>query len=339
MGEASSVSRLDPSALMQLATAYWGSQVLLTANRVGLFAALGAETLEAGAIAAAIGTAERPMRLLLQACAGLGLVDKTEVGFRNSALSDQFLVPGKPTFLGDALRYSDDLYETWGKLETSLREDRPALNTELYLGRDPAQTRHFVYGMHNRALAIGQALASVIDLTGRKRLLDVGGGPGTYSTLLAQRNPDLFCTVLDLPDVVAVADEIIGSMGVADRVRTRAADYNTAPFPGGNDVVLISGVLHRETPEVCGDLIRRANAALESGGLLIVSDVLTDETGVAPPFATLFGLNMMLTAPHGGVHRDVDVAAWMESAQFADVGTIRFPPPMPHRAVVGIRRP
>ena len=45
------------------------------------------------------------------------------------------------------------------------------------------------------------------------------------------------------------------------------------------------------------------------GGLLIVSDVFSDEGGCRAPFAALFGLNMALTAPDGTVHADADVTA------------------------------
>jgi len=164
----------------------------------------------------------------------------------------------------------------------------------------------------------------------------VGGGPGTYSALFVARHPGLRSVVLDLPDVVAIAAEIIGEMGVSDRVETLGGSYFDTPFPVGQDVVLISGVFHRETPDTCRDLIRRGREALVPGGLLVVSDVMTDASGVAPPFATLFGLNMLLTAPHGGVHRDADVAEWIRAAGLSDVQVKPFPPPMPHRVVTGL---
>ena len=327
----------NPAPIMQLSTAYWGAQVLLTANRIGLFQVLSSGPMEPATAAAALGTAERPTDLLLRACVGLGLLEATAEGYRNTPAAETFLVPGKATYLGDALRYSDDLYATWGRLEHSLRKDAPALPAEVYLGRDPAQTRHFVRGMHNRALAVGRALVGLVDLAGRRRMLDVGGGPGTYSALFAARDPQLRSVVLDLPDVVAIAEEILTEMGAAGQVRTLGGSYYETPFPGGQDVVLISGVFHRETAETCRDLIRRGRDALVPGGLLVVSDVMTDASGVSPPFATLFGLNMLLTAPHGGVHRDADVAAWMGEAGLEGIHTRPFPPPMPHRVVLGLR--
>jgi len=327
----------DPAPLMQLSTAYWNAQTLLTANRMRLFELLSEAPMSPDAIAEKLNTAARHTRLFLQACVALELLIEDNGDFRNSALSDTYLVPGKPTYLGDAFRYSDDLYETWGKLQQSLEEGAPPMQAESYLGKDRQRTRNFVYGMHNRALGIGQALVEIIDLSGRSQMLDIGGGPGTYSALLTARFPGLHSRVLELPDVAEIAGEIISSMDADDRVSMLPGDYTKTPFPQGNDVVLISGVFHRESVETCRDLVCRAAAALVSGGLLIVSDVFTDAGGATPPFAALFGLNMMLTAADGGVHADRDVADWMEKAGLQQIKTHHFPRPMPHRLVQGVK--
>lgn len=332
---AQSGSHPDPRPIMALSTAYWSSQALLTANRIGLFAVLAEGPLSAAAVSEHLGTAPRNTDLFLRACVGLGLVEQDSGGYRNAPSAQTFLVPGQPSYLGDALRYSDDLYGAWGRLESTLRTGQPALAAESYLGRDEHQTRHFVRGMHNRALAIGRGLLSLVDLTGCERLLDLGGGPGTYSALLAQRYPGLHATVLDLPDVVAIAREIVAEMGVGERVATLPGDYKETEFPGGQDAVLVSGVFHRETEAMCRSLIERASATLRPGGVLLVGDVFTDGGGVLPPFATLFGVNMMLTAQDGGVHCAHDVAAWMSDAGLAAITVKPFPEPMPHRLVEG----
>ena len=327
----------DPSPIMQLSTGYWASQTLLTANRLGLFELLARESRSGAQVAKALGTDERATGLFLNACTALGLLERTGDAYAVSPLAAAFLVPGRPGFLGNALRYSDNLYSTWGRLEASLHSGKPALSPQSYLGDDPARTRDFVYGMHDRALATGTALVGLVDLGDRRRMLDIGGGPGTYAALFARLYPGLRATVVDLPHVVAIASEIIESMGANDAVTTHAGDYLTCELPDGQDVVLISGVFHRETEATCRSLIERALAALVSGGMLIVSDVFADAGGASPPFATLFGLNMLLTAQDGGVHADVDVAAWMEQAACARTERNAFPPPMPHRIVTGFK--
>lgn len=327
-----------PAPLMQLATGYWSSQAFLTANRIGLFTLLGEDGHSLEGVAGALRIRPRPARLLLNACVALGLVEETAGVFRNSPLSRAYLLPGGAGYMGNAVRYSDDMYSAWGQLEQALREDAPARKPDSYLGGDPEQTRHFVYGMHDRALGIANALAAMVDLSGCRRLLDVGGGPGTYAGLLSRRFPQLRAQVLDLAPVVALAGEILAAMGVADRVTTVPGDYHRTPFPAGMDAVLISGVFHREGESACRKLIGRAVDSLTAGGQLLVSDVFTDAGGTGPAFATLFGLNMLLSAPDGGVHADADVASWMEAAGLERVTVRPFPPPMPHRLVTG-RKP
>ena len=322
---------------MRLSTAYWESQTLLTANRLRLFDALADGARTADAVAADLGLDARSTGLLLRACVGLGFLVDTDRGFENTPTAATFLVSRSPAFMGNVIRYSDQLYGTWARLEDAVRTGRPALPAETYLGDDPSRTRAFVMAMHERAMGIARALVPLLDLSGRRALLDVGGGPGTYSVLLTERFPGLTAEVLELPGVAAVARELVAGAGASDRVVLRDGDYHTADFGTGKDVVLMSGMFHRETAATCQGLIQRASACLDRGGVLIVSDVFTDAGGTQPAFAALFGLNMMLTAPDGGVHADAEVQAWMASAGFVDLRTSALPPPMPHRVVRGVK--
>ncbi|NIR07513.1 MAG: SAM-dependent methyltransferase, partial [Candidatus Aminicenantes bacterium] len=79
-----------------------------------------------------------------------------------------------------------------------------------------------------------------IDLSGRKKLLDVGGGPGTYSIAACRRFPKLKAVVFDLPETIAIANEVIAGEGMQDRVTTRAGNWETDTFGKDNDVVLFS---------------------------------------------------------------------------------------------------
>lgn len=327
----------DPSKIIALSTAYWGSQALLTANRLGVFDVLASGPLSADALAEQLDLDKRMLSLFMNACVGLGLCEKIDEQYRNARVSDVFLTSGSPASMRNSMSFMDDLYATWGDLEKALRTGEPAKAAITYLGSDEEQTRHFVYSMHDRAMAIGQALPQVLDLTGRRRMLDVGGGPGTFSALLTQRYDGLRSDVLELDGVANIAEEILDELGVGNRVKMVRGDYHTSSFGSGYDVVLMSGMFHRETADACRRLIGKAQDCLEPGGILVVNDVFTDEDGAHPEFSALFGITMMLTAADGGVHADADVAAWMSAAGFVDTERRPFPPPMPHRVVTGIR--
>ena len=117
----------DPSAIIRLSTAYWDSQTLLTANRIRLFDALADGPRSPAEVAAALQLDARATALLLRACAGLGLLLEEGGRFANTPTAATFLVSRSPAFMGNVLRYSDQLYSTWGGLEQSLRTGQPAL--------------------------------------------------------------------------------------------------------------------------------------------------------------------------------------------------------------------
>ncbi len=303
----------DPSSIVRLSTAYWESQTLLTANRLRLFDALADGARSADEVAAALQLDPRSTALLLRACVGLGFLKQAAGRFENTPVAATFLVSRSPAFMGNVIRYSDQLYATWGKLEDALRTGKPALPAEAYLGDDPARTRGFVMAMHERAQGIARALVPILDLQGRKTMLDVGGGPGTYSVLLTERFPGLCSEVLELPGVAAVARELVAAAGASARVTLRDGDYHVSDFGSGKDVVLMSGMFHRESAQTCRNLIERAAACLNPGGLLVVSDVFTDEGGAQPTFAAMFevrqaasglpGLKVLRPSPDRSNHR------------------------------------
>ena len=98
-------------------------------------------------------------------------------------------------------------------------------------------------------------------------MLDVGGGPGTYSALLTERFPGLTSDVLELEGVARIAREILRDMGASDRVTMLDGDYHVSDFGSGYDVVLMSGMFHRETADNCRALIKRARRLPRARGL------------------------------------------------------------------------
>jgi SAM-dependent methyltransferase len=316
---------------MDLASAFYGSSILFTASDLGIFSCLaGREQATSEEIAAALSLDQHGARLLLDGCVALGLLAKEGFLYRNTPDSAMFLVPGSPGDLSQAIRYNRDVYAAWGHLSELARTGKPVERPQMHLGEDQSRTRTFVLSMHGRALGIGRAVIPSLNLKGRKRLLDIGGGPGTYSAFIAQSNPEITCSVMDLPAVAAIASELLVQQGISNRVKTIPGDYHTALFPGGNDVVIIFGVLHQESAESVQDILRRAYSALEPGGVIYIMDMMTDRTRAHPAFSALFAVNMALTAEHGWVFSDEELKLWLENAGFMDFAVRPLAPPMPH---------
>lgn len=326
-----SATHLDPSGVMRMASAFYNSGALFAAIDLGLFGKLAQlESADAATLASNLQVNERGLRILLDACVALNLLEKNGGSYRNAPESARFLVPGLPGDLTAAIGYNRDIYGAWGRLADLVRTGRPVERPELHLGQDPDRTRRFVMAMHCRALSIGRAVLPGLDLSGRTQLLDVGGGPGTYSVMLAQRHPELRCTVLDLPAIVAIASELIRETLPGDRVKVLPGSYHETPFPAGNDVVLFFGMLHQESAESICDLMKKAYESLRPGGTVYVLDMMTDASRTQPVFSALFAVTMALTTESGWVFSSDDLRQWMEQAGFSGFKVQPAGASMPH---------
>ncbi len=328
----------NPAPLIQIATAYWGSAALIAAVRLGVFTALAEGRHTADDLAARLKSDPAATDALATALTAMGLLSKADGGYSNTPLADAWLVEGRPGFLGPALQYNGDNYPLWGDLDAVVREGRAHAAPDAYLGDDSARTRNFVYGMHHRALGVGRAVAGLIDLSGRSRLADVGGGPGTYSALLTERFPGLKAEVLDLPGVVQFSQQIVGSMGAAERVSCTGFDYYRDDLPGTYDCALISGVLHREQPDGVRQILAKTVAALEPGGVLYISDVMLDDDRAGPVFGAMFALNMRVMAHDGRCHSVAEQSAWLAELGCETVGSNRLPPPINYTVIRAEKR-
>jgi hypothetical protein len=323
---------------MRLALAYRSSMLLFAAADLDLFTAIagGARTLPA--LADYCGAAREPLRLLLEACVAEGLLVASGGAYENTPIADAFLVKGRPAFIAHGLKYAEHLYQPWGRLADLVRSGEPVIEPESILGDDKVKTRAFVLAMHERARGMSAVLPHGVDFAGRRRLLDVGGGPGTYSIALVQQIPGLRSTVLDLPGVLEITREIVDANHCGDRVELMPGNYLTSSFGHGYDAVLMSGMMHRESGDTCRRLLRKAFDALDPGGLVVVSDVFFDtDRKDTPPFAVYFALNMMLTSKDGSAHAKTEMVRWTTDAGFRDVAVRELPPPNPHSLVVGTR--
>ena len=323
---------------MRLALAYRSSMVLFAATELDIFTRLHEAPKGAEEVAAAAGVQAEPLRLLLEACVAEGMLSREGDQYSNVPATDVFLVRGQPTYGGHGLKYAEDLYPVWGSLASLVRSGRPAIDPDSILGDDKEKTRAFVLAMHERARGMHAVLPHGADFSGRTQLLDIGGGPGTYSIALVQATRGLRSTILDLPGVLEVTREIVEQHGCSDRITLRPGNYLTSDFGSGYDAVLLSGMMHRETSDTCRLLLRKSFEALESAGMVVVSDVFFDnDRKDSPPFAIYFALNMMLTSEHGSAHAKTEMARWMSEAGFRDVEVREVPPPNPHSLVLGTK--
>ena len=312
------------------------ARVLMTANRLDVFSVLGDRYLSVRETAQACGTHPRSTRLLLNACVALGYLRKRGGRYGNSPEALELLVRGRPAYMGDAIGHAEHLYLAWSQLTEAVRTNR-RVTPPPAASDTPRVHRDFILAMHTRALRSGEALAETLDLTGRKQLFDAGGGPGTYSIFLIRRHPGLRAIVFDLPPTIEIAREVIAAAGLGDRISLRAGDYYRDDFGQGNDVVLLSAVLHSMAPRKCRLLLRKSYDSLVSGGIVAVHEGLIDPGGTSPVWAALFSLNMLVNTGEGRSYSGREIAAWMREAGFVETVVRPVPPPANTGLVIGTK--
>ncbi|MCH8527493.1 MAG: acetylserotonin O-methyltransferase [Kiritimatiellae bacterium] len=305
-----------PPDLTELASRYWESAALNAAVALGVFPILAEAPAAAEALSNRLNTAPQHNEALLDGLCGLGVLIKTDGQYAIPDALKPLLDPASPDCLLGALAFNADLFQLWAKLPECIQSGRPVLPANPHLGGDPARTRRFVEGMHSRAGIMARGLLPALIPAPRSRILDVGGGPGTFSVKLLERDPTLTATVLDLPPVVQAAADIHAGNPVLERLTFLGGDYHTADLPADQDLVLYCGALHQEPDDALPALFQRMKAALKPSGTLCVVDLMVTNDRTQPVYSALFQLNMMLMRPASRVHSTGDLDAVLRAAGF-----------------------
>jgi ubiquinone/menaquinone biosynthesis C-methylase UbiE len=131
-------------------------------------------------------------------------------------------------------------------------------------------------GHEKRQVAVAQAINETATLSPRMSALDVGGGTGRLSILLAHLVGSVVVTDPSA-GMVEVARERIEAAGLSERVRAVRADLTTERLDGTYDVVWSSMALHHV--QNLGGLLRSVAGLLAYGGRLLVADLDEDPDG------------------------------------------------------------
>ena len=263
------------------------SRVLHVAVLLKVFTKLADRPLGCDALAAACGAKADILEKVLIACCSLGLLERDGDAYRNTALSQAYLVEGQPLYQGHIIAHAARVWDYWHDLPQLILQE-PQKPSE---ARDH---RNFILGMRDITMGgRGQIFLDHIDLSGRKKLFDVGGGPGVYSILACQKYPELTATLFDLPETIAIARELIEEAGLTDRISLRGGSWETDDFGSGNDGVLFSNVLHGPN-SMAAMKLKKAFDSLVPGGMVAIQEFTLNDDKTGPEIPALF--NVMVGA-------------------------------------------
>lgn len=304
------------TALLELNWQYRASRALMTAHQLGIFEAL-REPKTVADVAAQCGTDTGMTEKLLIACCSLGVVRRDGDHFVLTRLACDTLLPESARYLGGVLDHSETLWWVFTGLPDIIRTgERGAAPKppEAFVSR---WHENWIWAMHgNAANGVAQWVARQLDLSDRSLLLDVGGGPGTYSIALCQRFTNLKAVVWDVSQTIAIAEQVIERFHMKDRIAVQEGDWNRDEFGEGYDCLLMSNILHGHGSQA-ETRLEQGMRALVPGGLLIAHDFLLNNDKSGPLPAALF--NLMI-----GAYTVNELIAVIRSVGFADASLIAY---------------
>jgi len=310
-----------PSRIIELFAGFMVSKTLFAALEFGFFGAIGPE----GATTAELGERcqipERSARAIADLMTDAGLLVRDGDRFRNAPDAEAFLTGRGPFDLSPLARYWDIVsYPMWTNAGTAFRT-RQGVRPEL----TEAQTEAYESAVALVTAETAADLAGAYDFGGHRRLLDAGGGFGTFVKPILERYPDLQATVVDLPEVAAVVAEEAASGAFASRLTALGADLFVDPIPGGHDAILVANVLHLFPPERVVELLRRLREVISPDGRLLLVDWW--RTDVAPHPSARFGAGEFLMIGGGDLYQVDEVTRWLGEAGWRSLGLQSLPPP------------
>jgi acetylserotonin N-methyltransferase len=335
-------SNADPSAVLDLLIAFRKSKTMFTAVALGVFDALAAGPKPIGTLADELKASSGGLERLLDACVGLGLLRRSELGYENAPVAASYLIKSSPQRLTGYINYSNDvMWRLWAHLEDAVREgthrwqqaygwDGPIFSQ--FFKTDEARDE-FLMGMHGFGLISSPRVAEAFDLSRFTRLVDLGGATGHLAIAACRRWPNLQAVVFDLPDAVPLAEKIVGESDVAQRIEIIAGDFFADPLPGG-DLYALGRILHDWSEAKITRLLGRIYDALPPGGGVLIAEKLLLDDRSGPAWAQMQNLNM-LTCTEGKERTLEEYEVLMRGVGFTEVTGCRNESPLD--AVLGIK--
>jgi ubiquinone/menaquinone biosynthesis C-methylase UbiE len=325
-------SNVTPEKIMNDLWAARAAQTLVAGVELDVFTHVDSGKRTAKEIARAAKSNARATEHLLDALTGLGYLKKKNGNYGLEPVAEQFLVKGKPTYMGAFADETRLTWNGWSQLTEVIKTGRPIKALDTAEGGREFFPK-LVEAIFPMSYGGAVAAAAAIPEKSRKRIkhiLDVAAGSAAWSLPFAEAIPDARVTVVDYPEVTPVARQFASRFGVADRYdyvegNLREIDFGRDKY----DLVILGHIIHTEGEKWGKRLIKKSYRAIKDGGLLLIAEMVPDDTRSGPAMPLLFGLNMIVHTEMGDVFTMREYREWLKEAGFKRVTTIDVPGPSP----------
>lgn len=288
------------------------SRVIATAMDLDLFTRMGNRFRTPRSLARTLKASERGVEIILRNLKTAGLLTQRGTSYRVEKLGRTFLNRNSPAYQGAYLELVHRQWENWAQLTDSVRTGKPIEDDG---PDDPDYRRSFTWAMHQRSIRPARQVAAQLDLHNAQTLLDVGGGPGTYTLEFLKKNSTLHAGIWDRQPALEVAREIAQPLRHGKRLSYYPGDLFENPVPAKFDVMWMSNVLHIFSPAENKTLFKKLKRALNPGGRILIQDTfLMNRPGCDALETNLFAVTMLLFTPTGNTYSAQDVQQWLKTA-------------------------
>ncbi|XP_036091621.1 probable bifunctional dTTP/UTP pyrophosphatase/methyltransferase protein isoform X2 [Rousettus aegyptiacus] len=283
-----------PTGLLELIDGFKASKALFTACKLKVFDLLDDEgPLRAVDVASKLDISECGAGRLLDVCVALGLLDKTDRGYRNTELAGLHLLSrGEHSLHSLALHCDDHAWPHVAGLDRALRPGAAAACSQPASGAEagaacpdcsqsPDTKLWFSGATHGLARLTARQVATAFDLSRFSSACDLGGCLGALAPELARAHPGLRVTVFDLPEAAEHVACLRSTGRRTEQVRFVPGDFLKDRLPEA-DLYIACGLL-RGRPDDGALLSRIAGSCPPGGGLLLVELALHEDAREARP--------------------------------------------------------
>jgi SAM-dependent methyltransferase len=239
----------------------------------------------------------------------LGLLECKEGRYGNSAAAAAFLGGKAGQDLRPMLRFLDRIsYPAWMKLEDAVRRGEG----ERHFDRFTAEEQQiFSAGVEATTAGMAAALAVSYDFSRHNRVLDVGGGTGSFLVAVLRRYPALQATLFELPGACAVARQRLADEPEGARIDVVEGDFLKDPLPDDHDALIVANTIHVLSVGHNVALLRNMRAHVAAGARLLLVDWWMDSTHTQPPAAPLISGEFLVISGEGQAYGEDDADEWL----------------------------
>jgi precorrin-6B methylase 2 len=305
--------------LMRVSMGFRQARVILSAVETDLFNLIGKSKATSKQVAEKGELEPRAVEIMLDALTGIGLLEKDDGWYSLGEIAAKFLSKDSEDYIGATMLHRSNLWENWSNLSSIIRGEMTDWMRKRPMINDPAMNRSFILCMHDLHYPEALEMCQFLDLKGVEHMVDLGGGAASFSIAFVNCTFGLRSTVIDLPQTLEVAKEVITNFGLEDRIECKVGDiYNDLMLPIGKDVDLffISNVIHMEGLEENARLMRKVYGSLVKGGRVIINDIMLEESKTSPSDGALFAVNMLVGTERGKSYTTGEIEKMLKDAGF-----------------------